>query len=49
MRFIAVAILLALLSACETVPENVKVEIDGRIFEIKKKPAAPGADHDEPS
>ncbi|HEX8216374.1 MAG TPA: hypothetical protein VF577_02810 [Allosphingosinicella sp.] len=42
------AILLALLSACESVPESVKIEIDGRTFEIKKKRVAAEAAGEQP-
>ncbi len=48
MRSLTGAILLALLTACETVPENVKIDVDGRTFEFKKKPAATVSDNDEP-
>lgn len=30
-------VVLALLAACQTMPDDVKIEIDGRTFEIKKK------------
>lgn len=33
-------VVFALLSACETIPENLKVDVDGGSFEIKRKPPA---------
>jgi hypothetical protein len=31
-------LLLAILAGCETIPENVKIEIDDRLIELKRKP-----------
>ena len=31
-------IVLVLLAGCETVPGNVKIDVDGRTIEFKKKP-----------
>lgn len=34
-------LLLATLTGCETLPEIVKIEIDERIIEVKRKPVPP--------
>ena len=31
-------LMLFVLAACETLPRNVKIDVDGRTFEFKKKP-----------
>jgi hypothetical protein len=31
-------LLLAILAGCETIPESVKIEIDDRLIELKRKP-----------
>jgi hypothetical protein len=41
-------VLLALLAACETVPDDVKIDVGGRTLEIKKKPPAAEEPRDEP-
>lgn len=38
----------ALLCACGTVPEAVKVDVGGHSFEIKKKPVVAEPENDEP-
>jgi hypothetical protein len=32
------ALMLVALAACETLPQNVKIDVDGRTIELKKKP-----------
>jgi hypothetical protein len=31
-------LLLAILTGCETIPETVKIEVDDRLIELKRKP-----------
>jgi hypothetical protein len=31
-------LLLAILAGCETIPETVKIEVDDRLIELKRKP-----------
>jgi hypothetical protein len=40
LRACTAIILLGLLAACQTLPETVKVEVDGHGLEFKKKPSA---------
>jgi hypothetical protein len=41
-------VLLALLASCESVPDDLRIEADGRSIEIKKKPPAPEEPSAEP-
>jgi starvation-inducible outer membrane lipoprotein len=36
-------LLLMILAGCETIPESVKIEIDDRLIELKRKPVSPPA------
>jgi hypothetical protein len=41
------AAVLMILAACETIPQTVKIDVDGQTLELKRKPAPAETSHDE--
>ena len=39
---------LMMLAACETVPQTIKVDVDGQTLELKRKPAPAGIGNAQP-